>query len=51
MVADVQRCAAAFGVELSDRQARGVLEIKGWLVCGAMDWIDRLIGAVPPDAK
>jgi hypothetical protein len=46
--AGVRRYAAVFGVELSDRRARGVLEIKGWLVYGAMGWIDRLIGAVPP---
>jgi hypothetical protein len=45
-VADVQRYAAAFGLDLNDEQARGVLARCGWLTYGAMDWIDRLVGAV-----
>jgi hypothetical protein len=41
--------AAAFAIELTDDQARGVLERCGWLIYAACEWIDRLIAAAACD--
>jgi hypothetical protein len=48
-VDDIQRYAAAFAIELTDDQARGVLERCGWLIYAACEWIDRLIAAAARD--
>jgi hypothetical protein len=47
-VDDIQRYAA-FAIELTDDQARGVLERCGWLIYAACEWIDRLIAASARD--
>jgi hypothetical protein len=50
MVVDVQHYArACYRLDLTDAQARVVLDRVGWLVYDAMDWIDRLIAAAARD--
>jgi hypothetical protein len=49
MVGDVMRYAAAFGLELTIEQARGILDRCGWLTYTACAWIDRLIVAAARD--
>jgi hypothetical protein len=48
-VDDIQRYAVAFAIELTDDQARSVLERCGWLTYAACEWIHRLIAAATRD--